>query len=112
MVAGKSKAKSRALYAGLEVRPCFHLHFDESKGASRPDHERLHNMFLSEGRLATIIGQSIKIATKSLSLWDLALYLESQTPVLTHIECISREGLQRAEEEEADSDVAVVYDHR
>ncbi len=24
------------------VRPCFHLHFDESKGASRPDHERLH----------------------------------------------------------------------
>jgi hypothetical protein len=73
VVAGKSKAKSRALCAGLEVRPCFHLHFDENKGASRPDHERLHNMFLSGNTLAAIMRQSIKIATKSLSLWDLAL---------------------------------------
>ena len=76
VVAGKARrSKTRAPMRRARgcVRPCRHLHFDESKGASCPDHERLHNMFLSEDILATVKGHSRQIATKSLARWDLAI---------------------------------------
>jgi hypothetical protein len=54
------------LDAGLEVACdlAFISILMRTKAPSCPDHERLHNMFLSVDRLATITGQAITIVTK------------------------------------------------
>ena len=76
MVAGKSKAfKDPSVYAGLEVACDLALNsiLMRTKAPAAPTTKDFTNMFLSSVRLAAITAQSIKIATKSLSLWDLGI---------------------------------------